>query len=152
MFASLFMLAMSLTHGHAYERAVGAATTVCNVVATEDASWAFPALAAEDPWAARAKLGRLLITWSYYESSYMPGAIGDSGRSCGIMQTAPSHTGQTCRDLLTAHASYRAALTILRGLVRDCGSLPRALGAYAGGHCGDAMDLVERRCAAVGGC
>lgn len=152
MFASLFMLAMSLTHGHAYERAVGAATTVANVVAAEDASWAFPKLAAEDPWAARARLGRLLVVWSYYESSFMPGAVGDSGRSCGIMQTAPSHTGQTCRDLMSAHASYRAALTILRGLVHDCGSLERGLSAYASGTCNGATALVARRCALAGGC
>ena len=152
MLASLYMLAMSLTHGHAYARCVGAATTIVNVVSRTDAAFAYPRLAAEDPDAARERLGRLLTVWAYHESSYTPSAVGDHGRSVGLLQLSPSLAGRSAAELRNPHTNVEAAIDVLRRLVAQCGSLPRALGAYASGHCGGAPALVARRCAEAGGC
>ncbi len=153
MFATLFFLAAQLTHGHAYDRVVGVANVATWLASRRDPAVYFPALAREDADAARAKVGKLFVVWSFYESSFLPDVAGDSGASCGIMQVVPSHVGKTCGELRrSAYVGMEAGAVVLERLIVECGSLPRALGAYAGGHCGDAPDLVERHCALIGGC
>jgi hypothetical protein len=153
MFASLYMLAMSLTHGHAYARCVGVAEVATWLSQRRDPALYFPALAAQDPDAARAKVARLWVTWTFFESSFRSDVAGDHGRSCGIAQVAPTPSTPSCAEMRrSAYVGMSAGADVLERLTRECGSLRSALGAYASGKCGGAPALVDRRCALAGGC
>lgn len=152
MLETLMLLALTLSHGHAYARALGASTMVVNVVVKADTSILYPELTKEDPWAARTRLGRLFVAWSYYESSWEPKARGDNGTSCGIMQMKPWYVGKTCKELENPHVAYEASLKFLERLTKQCGTLRSALGAYASGKCDGAPTLVAKRCQISEGC
>ena len=151
MFASLFLLAASF--GADYPRAVGVAEVATWLSQRRDPAIYFPALAAEDPDAARAKVARLWVVWTFYESSFRSDVVGDHGRSCGIAQVQPRPGGPTCAEMRrSAYVGMEAGAAFLESLVAQCGSLRSALGAYASGRCGGAPALVARRCSEAGGC
>ena len=82
--------------------------------------------------------------------------MGDSGRSCGYMQVSTAHfsiTKMTCDEMRkSAYMGATAAARVMEHLVKECGSLESAMGAYASGHCGWAQDIVKNRCDLMGGC
>lgn len=102
----------------------------------------------------RAATARLLLAWSWYESRWNACALGDQGRSVGVMQVNRAWLGADAdRVVCDAREGYRAGLRVLRHLVGACGPMRSALAAYAGGRCQGSPKvnaLVERRCAAAG--
>lgn len=149
---TLIALAMFLSDGKAETRAQAAIDAVEIVVAEVDATELYPNLV-NKPEEARNKLGRLLIAWSYWESSWMPDALGDQGRSCGVMQVMPRKGTPTCSEMRSsAVVGYRAGLAQIRALNKICKGLKPALGAYGSGTCGSLKKVVESRCSKSGGC
>lgn len=149
---ALISLAMLLSGGGGETRANAAADAIIKVTADFDATELYPELA-NDPAAAKEKLGKLLIAWSYWESSWHHNAIGDGGRSCGIMQVMP-RTGRVSCDKLRSspEAGFRAGLGVIRYLNKTCGGLRPALGAYGSGKCGGIKKIVTQRCIKSGAC
>jgi hypothetical protein len=98
----------------------------------------------------------LLVAWSYFESRWDPSAVSPDGLDCGVMQVRRWHLpGGQCSSVKTASAGYAAALDLLRELRARCGSVTRALHAYASGSCEPSTKtnaIVSRRCALAGGC
>ena len=149
---ALIALAMLLSNGNAESRARAAVDAIEIVTAEVDATELYPELVGA-PEEARNKLGRLLIAWSYWESSWIPDALGDQGRSCGVMQVMPRKGTPTCAEMRSsAVVGYRAGLSQIRALNKICNGLKPALGAYGSGKCGGLKKLVERRCSKSGGC
>jgi hypothetical protein len=149
---ALIALALTLSGGGAETRARTAVDAISVVIADVDATELYPELS-NDPKAAKEKLGKLLIAWSYWESSWKHDALGDGGRSCGIMQVMPRTGGVSCDKLRSsAVAGFKAGLGVIRSLNKTCGGLRPALGAYASGKCGGMKTLVEKRCTKSGGC
>jgi hypothetical protein len=151
--SAILALALSMSGGKLKERAELATDEVINVTSTVNVFDFYPELK-DSPEEAREKLGKLLIAWSYWESTWDFKAIGDRGRSCGIMQVAAgAASGKTCMQLTSsAHEGYVAGLNAMKYLVVRCGGLRPALGAYASGKCGGVPTLVERRCKKSGAC
>lgn len=95
---------------------------------------------------------RRLWGWSYWESSWQsdPKGSNDNGSACGTLQVhGPERllSGATCAAVRkSAVLGYRVGYRLMRELVTTCGSVERALGAYATGQCGGAPQLVRRRC------
>ncbi len=89
---------------------------------------------------------RLIATWSFFESGWNVGALGDGGQSCGVMQTNRMWT-PCARARSSAKEGYRAGLRVLAYYLNRCGTLARALGGYATGECTTGVQLVKRRCA-----
>jgi hypothetical protein len=149
---ALIALALTLSKGGAETRARAAADAIEVAVGNFDATELYPDMK-DDPKGARQKLGRLLIAWSYWESSWQHDALGDGGRSCGIMQVMPRTGGKSCEQIRSsAVAGYRAGLGVIRSLNKTCGGLRPALGAYASGRCGSMQTLVAKRCKSSDGC
>jgi hypothetical protein len=103
---------------------------------------------------ARERTALLLLAWSWGESRWNAKAVGDSGRSLGVMQVNRMWLrGTPPADVL---ASRRVGLSLglahMRDSVAACGSIARGLGAYAGGRCWMAPRLVAARCSQIGGC
>lgn len=103
-----------------------------------------------EAWALR------LWGWSYWESSWYPSPPGDNdgGRACGVLQVHEPGAllpGATCaavrKDLVLG---YRVGYRALRKFVTLCGSIDAGLGAYATGMCRSNMNLVRKRCIALG--
>jgi len=149
--AALLTLALALSGGGLKGRAEKIIDEVVVVADKADVSVFYPELK-DKPEEAKEKLARLLVAWSYWESTWDFKAIGDNGRSCGIMQVATSRA-ESCSSLTaSAHAGLASGLQKLEFLVKRCGGLKPALGAYASGKCGGVPNLVERRCKVSGGC
>lgn len=149
---ALVALALTLSGGGAETRARTAVDAIEVVTAGFDATELYPELK-DNPEAARQKLGRLLVAWSYWESSWKHDALGDGGRSCGIMQVMPRTGGKSCEQIRTSAVSgFRAGLGVIRSLNKLCGGLRPALGAYASGKCGSMQSLVAKRCTVSKGC
>ena len=149
---ALISLAMLLSKGGAETRANAAADAIIKVTADFDATELYPELK-NDPAAAKEKLGKLLIAWSYWESSWRHDVVGDGGRSCGIMQVMPRTGGMTCDKLRSSpEAGFRAGLGAIRYLNKTCGGLRPALGAYGSGKCGGIKKIVAERCSKSGAC
>lgn len=150
--SAILALALELSGGQLKGRAANAVESASVAASAVDATEFYPALKS-NPEEAQEKLTRLLVAWSYWESTWDYRAIGDNGRSCGIMQVAAITAGRTCNELIASpKAGYAAGLTHMKYLVKRCGSLKSALGAYAAGKCGAVPALVERRCTKSGGC
>ena len=149
---TLISLALTLSGGGAETRARAAVDAISVVIAEVDATELYPELS-KDPAAAKEKLGKLLIAWAYWESSWKHDALGDGGRSCGIMQVMPRTGGTSCDKMRSSPVEgFRAGLGVIRSLNKICGGLRPALGAYASGKCGSMKTLVEKRCNKSGGC
>ena len=149
---ALISLAMILSKGGAETRANVATDAIVKVTANFDATELYPEHANE-PELAKEKLAKLLIAWSYWESSWHYQALGDGGRSCGIMQVMPRTGGMTCDKMRSSpEAGFRAGLGVIRSLNKLCGGLKPALGAYGSGRCGGIQKTVEKRCKASGAC
>jgi len=148
----LLTLAMVLSGGGAKGRATVAADEVVNIVDSVDATELYPHLK-DDPEEAKKRLARLLIAWSYWESAWDHKALGDGGRSCGIMQVNPKGIGMTCDQLRSSpRAGLWAGYRVIRRLNQICGGLKPALGAYGSGKCGGIKTIVEKRCRISDGC
>lgn len=148
----LLTLAMALSGGGAKGRATVAIDEVVNIVDSVDATELYPHLK-DKPEEAKEKLARLLVSWSYWESAWDHNALGDGGRSCGIMQVNPKTIGMSCAELRSSpRAGMHAGFRIIRRLNQVCGGLKPALGAYGSGQCGGIKSIVEKRCKASGGC
>ena len=97
---------------------------------------------------------RLLLTWSFFESGWHANAIGDAGHSIGTLQIGrhelPWLRVDAAHVLSSRRRGLAAGLAVMRRQVRECGSLARGLGAFAGRQCGDAQVLVSRRCRRAG--
>lgn len=142
------LIALALTYGTTQQRAEQIATVAEWAAKRHDAAVWFPKLETD---VARERMARLLVVWSFYESSFVPEAIGDGGKACGLLQVHAN--AKRCRELTrSAYEGMDAGATMLDGLIATCGSLRSALGAYATGQCGGAPALVERRCKEAGGC
>ena len=151
-YASLFFLAYQLSNGWVgYDRMAGAVHDVVEVVDEE------PSLFAGDD--GKAKTAALLITISFHESGWKTDALGDGGKSCGVMQTQQPQkwvAGATC-DKVRADRKlgYKVGLAVLRGAKEKCGANTTAkvwLGMYASGMCGMAQVAAKKRCAPAGVC
>lgn len=158
-FAPVFFLVFDVSPMTPYKRAVSIAEVSTWTALRRDPAIYFPEMTKEDPDAARVKVAKLLADWMIYESSGYPDVSGDRGAACGLMQVVPETytqlTGKTlsCNEMRkNAWTGAEAGAEVIEALVKQCGSLKSALGAYASGHCGWAQDLVERRCAKIGGC
>ena len=107
----------------------------------------------------KAKTAALLLTIAFHESGWRADALGDGGKSCGIMQTQQPQkwiSGSTC-DKVRADGKlgYRVGLAILRHAKTTCGVGTPAkvwLGMYASGMCGMAQVAAKKRCAPAGVC
>jgi len=149
---ALISLAMILSKGGGETRANAAADAIVKVTANFDATELYPEHAKE-PEIAKEKLAKLLIAWSYWESSWYHDALGDGGRSCGIMQVMPRTGGVSCSQMRSSpEAGYRAGLGVIRSLNKLCGGLRPALGAYGSGRCGGIPKIVGERCKKSGAC
>lgn len=104
------------------------------------------------PEAERENWARILFVWSAHESAWMADAVGDGGKSIGVMQVNAMWLGQhTTAEVLKDRAlGFRIGLGIMRKLVAQCGSMAGGLGAFASGKCGGAQVLVKRRCKLAG--
>jgi hypothetical protein len=148
----LLTLAMTLSGGGAKGRATVAIDEIVNIVDSVDATELYPHLK-DKPEEAKEKLARLLVGWSYWESAWDYKALGDGGRSCGIMQVNPKTIGMTCDEIRKSPRSgMMAGFKVIRYLNKTCGGLKPALGAYGSGKCGGIKSIVEKRCMQSGGC
>ena len=152
MLARLFLLAYSLSSGWVpYERMSAAVHDVTDVMDGEASLFA-----GTD---GKAKTAALLLTISFYESGWKADALGDAGKSCGVMQTQnPSKwiEGATCAKVLADRKlGFRVGLAVLRHAKATCaaGAPTRVwLGMYASGICGNAQVAAKKRCAPAGVC
>lgn len=111
------------------------------------------ALAADDvPLAARPLWTRRAFTWSYYESSFVTAAVGDNGKSLGVMQvqTPEKWLKGATRELVLKDRvmGYRVGMAVMKQLIDKCGSVRVGLTAYAtDGACHDwKLPVVTHRC------
>jgi hypothetical protein len=97
---------------------------------------------------------RLLVTWGYFEAAWKADAVGDGGRSIGVMQVNSMWLGphKVADVLASRRLGFRLGLAIMRQAIAKCGSVKSGLGAFASGKCGGAQELVERRCKLSGAC
>lgn len=150
MFAPLFFLAHSLAPAH-----VAPADVIPLVMEVVEVASSEPPLAVDeiDPLGARVRTARILLVMAIFESAGRTRALGDGGRSCGVLQQQPYWTGTTC-DALRADRRYalRSGLAVMRDAVARCGSIRAGLGLYAGGKCGARPDLVKLRCTIAQAC
>lgn len=116
-------------------------------------------VAADEPplWGDRARTARLLVVWAARESAGRADAVGDQGRACGVLQLHEvARGGRTCADLRASRrVGLRAGLAWMRYTAERCGSVVAGLRAYASGSCAGthrARELVQARCALIGGC
>lgn len=84
----------------------------------------------------------LLVFVSYKESDFNPKALGDDGRSKGVMQLG-FVTRKVCRqelgaDLRKREHQIKCGAYWIHRLAKECGTLQRGLAAYSskGGRCG----------------
>ncbi len=152
MLARLFLIAYSVSNGWVpYERMSAAVHDVVDVMETEASLF--------DGADGKAKTAALLLTISFFESGWKADALGDAGKSCGVMQTQnPSKwiEGATCAKVLADRKlGFRVGLAVLRHSKATCAAGSPAkvwLGLYASGTCGMAQAAVKRRCAPAGVC
>ena len=96
--------------------------------------------------------GLLLIAIGYYESRYQISAIGDQGRSKGILQVGPMgrrRCREHCGTMTTEYEQIMCGGCWLRENINWCGSLERGLNGYAWGKCraiyASTKNAVQRR-------
>ncbi|NBT35824.1 MAG: hypothetical protein EBT03_09880 [Betaproteobacteria bacterium] len=79
----------------------------------------------------------ILTVWAFHESRWNACAVGDSGRSIGLMQVNRVWIGQkrASQVMCNAQAGMEEAIKILDVLTEKCGTPRRALTAYATGKC-----------------
>lgn len=148
----LLTLAMALSGGGAKGRATVAIDEVVDIVDGVDATELYPHLK-DKPEEAKERLARLLVGWSYWESAWDHRALGDGGKSCGIMQVNPKSIGMSCEEIRKSpKAGIDAGFRVIRRLNQICGGLKPALGAYGSGKCGGIKKTVEKRCKLTDGC
>ena len=94
----------------------------------------------------------MLITIGYYESKYLINAIGDAGRSVGIMQVGPKgrrRCVEYCGDMTTEYQQIMCGGCWLRENINWCGSFERGVTGYACGRCKSkyarTQNAVQRR-------
>lgn len=106
----------------------------------------------ELPESERETWARLAFVFAFYESAWMTAAVGDGGRSLGVLQVNSMWLGSYSRaDVLKDRVlGFRLGIRTMRRLVSECGSMSAGLGAYASGQCNGAAFLVKRRCKLAG--
>ena len=97
----------------------------------------------------------ILTVWAYHESRWNACAVGDSGRSIGLMQVNRVWIGsaRAKKVLCSAKEGMVEAMRILDTLADKCGTPRRALTAYATGRCVSGKGVnsfVESRWAQAG--
>lgn len=151
MYTALFMLAALF--GASYQSTVDVAQIATELSQERDPALYFPELAKEDLDAARFKMASLWVVFAFHESSFQPSALGDHGRSCGLMQVQPKAGYPSCQQMLkNPKVAMRAGAMAMEDAIKECGTLKKGLSAYASGTCGGAKKLVEQRCKEAGGC
>lgn len=153
--AQLVALALSLPgvkdSSHAQARAERVIDTIVEVV-TESS----PLSLAPTYQASQERTARLLLVWSFYESGWYVSAVGDAGESLGLLQVnrhRARYLGYSPKEITgNAKVALQLGLYEMRRLSRECSSIHKGLGAYAGRECGDAQYLVWRRCKVAGAC
>lgn len=148
---ALLSLALTLLGSSYNDRATHIAATAAHVAATSETR-----LASETATA------RLLVTMVVKESAGVETAIGDSGEAYGVAQIhwrvwLPflESKGFDLYALFDMELSMRAMLAILDEQRARCGSLRRAMYAYASGHCKGtavARPKMDARCAISKAC
>jgi len=104
-----------------------------------------------DELARRVATGRLLIVWGIYEAGGRENALGDGGKSCGVLQENPYYAGVTCTALRSdRRLALAKGLELMRFAAAQCGSVAGGLRAYAGGTCTARAALVALRCSRAG--
>ncbi len=78
----------------------------------------------------------VMLTWMVHESSYDAGAVGDGGRSHGVLQQ---------RLVMPLDEQPRAWLRLLHADALHCGSAEGALRAVSSGSCDRARVIVSSR-------
>lgn len=79
-----------------------------------------------------------LVSIGFYESKYLTGALGDGGRSVGIMQVGVQgrrRCAEYCGEMKTEHQQILCGGCWLRENIDWCGSLESGLTGYACGRC-----------------
>lgn len=96
--------------------------------------------------------GLLLIPMGFYESKYLTSAIGDQGKSQGILQMGKMGRRRCrdhCGDMRTEHEQIMCGGCWLRENITWCKTLQRGLNGYAGGKCkaiyASTKNAVQRR-------
>lgn len=104
------------------------------------------------PEADRATWTRRAWVWAFFESAYVTDALGDAGKSCGVMQVTSTGLallkGATCDSVRKNRVDgFRVGLRTMKHLIDKCGSVESGLGAYAtNGECKKGtIGLVVRR-------
>jgi len=158
MHASLFLLLAPLAIAENVPRA-GVVDFVDDLV-TEVASVPLPPeVVAElspggDEAAARARLARAAGLFAWSEARWRADAVNPVTGTLGPLQVSPVHLGGVRRrDLLAdRRVGLRLGLRVMVRYIALCGTVRSGLGGFASGSCRGALDLVDRRCALVGGC
>lgn len=98
------------------------------------------------------KDAKLLTVFGYHESEFRTDAVGDSGRSLGVLQVWTGHLDPEHKEAILKDPAlgFRLGYSTMRRLIRRCGSVKAGLGAYATGRCGGAPKLVGWRCTQAG--
>jgi hypothetical protein len=95
---------------------------------------------------------KLLTVFAWKESAFRMGAVGDGGRSIGLLQMNRGHLTpeEQYRVLTDRRFALQKGLAFMAEMVSRCGSLRGGLSAYATGSCRMAPKLVEHRCKQAG--
>lgn len=154
MLFELFMLAASHTSNVAPHLAFDVASDARDVALSEAPLWSTKG--------GRLKTAKLLVVMAGRESGGNETVYGDGGAAHGALQIHPrvwdeflSERGFDYTTYYDRRESMRAMLEIVKFLTGRCGSVKRALYAYASGSCfGNvvARPKMDARCAVVGGC
>lgn len=147
MISALFFAAFIALPGVPPARAWEAAQDVTFVVLTDG-----PLPLSDDADEAREATGRLLLEWAARESALRADAVGDGGRSFGVLQVSRQWLdGHAPAEVLASRRlGLSLGLAVMRVAIAKCGSVRGGLGLYASGKCSGAPSLVARRCVAAG--
>lgn len=161
-----FLLASAMLGPNHFERAVGVATDAIDVAIHEEPLfYCSKESTAKDNCAdARKKTAMLLIVWSIRESAGIANVWGDNHTSIGTMQfktwylkhpAMADYAASEADVLADRKVGLKLGLAWMRHLKTSCGSVKKALYAYASGSCVGSMPVREKvdgRCKQAGGC
>lgn len=91
---------------------------------------------------------------SHRESRWDPNVVNPKSGTCGATQLSPIWwQGHTCAEIRhDRRLAFKLGLDAIDVLTVQCGSLERALVAFAHGQCGPMTPLVRAQCAMGEGC
>lgn len=101
---------------------------------------------------AKEDTARLLTVFAWKESAFQTTAVGDGGRSIGLLQMNRGHltTEEQGQVLTDRRFALQKGLAFMVQMAARCGSIRGGLAAYATGSCRLAPKLVEHRCRKAG--